>query len=85
MKRFVFFEFIQFVLTFVLHIYICFQLVAFVREHMWHKNLLMSNSMRLELTLFSSINYLWLVKLVYIGFIVPLSWGVFTLVCFTRL
>ena len=34
-ERFVFFKFIYFVLTYVL--YICFQLVAFVREHMWHK------------------------------------------------
>ena len=42
-------------------------------------------SMRLELTLVSSINDLWLVTLVYIGVVVPLSWSVFTLVLFTRL
>ena len=36
-KRFVFFEFIYFVLTYVLYIYVRFQLVAFVREHVWHK------------------------------------------------
>ena len=42
-------------------------------------------SMRLELTLVSSINDLWLVRLVYVGVVVPLSWSVFTLVCFTRL
>ena len=51
-------------------------------EHMWHKAFLMGYSMRLELTLVSSINDLWLVKLVYIGVVVPLSWSVFTLVCF---
>ena len=32
--------------------------------------------------LVSSINDPWLVKLVYIGVVVPLSWSVFTLVCF---
>ena len=32
---------------------------AFVREHMWHKALLMVYLMRLELTLVSSINDLW--------------------------
>ena len=45
----------------------------------------MGYSMRFELTLVSSINDPWLVKLVYIGVVVPLTWGVFTLVCFTRL
>ena len=35
------------------YIYVCFQLVAFVREHMWHKALLMGYSMKLELTLVS--------------------------------
>ena len=67
------------------YIYVCFQLVAFIREHMWHKAFLMGNSMRLELTLVSSIIDPWLVKLVYIGVVVPLSWSVFTLVCFTCL
>ena len=62
------------------YIYVCFQLV-FVREHMWHKALLMGYSMRLELILVSSISDLWLVRLVYIGVVVPLSWSVFTLVC----
>ena len=33
MKRFVFFKFIYFVLTYVLYIGVCFQLVAFVKEH----------------------------------------------------
>ena len=38
--------------------YICvsFQLVAFVREHIWHKALLMEYLMRLEITLVSSFN-----------------------------
>ena len=59
-KRFVFFEFILFLHT--CYVYVCFQLVAFVREHMWHKALLMGYSMRLELTLVSSLNdfqYVW--------------------------
>ena len=73
-KRFVFFEFIYFVLTYVLYIYVCFQFVAFVRDHIWHKAFLMGYSIRLQLTLVSSINDLWLVKLVHIGVVVPLSW-----------
>ena len=67
------------------YIYECFQLVALVREHVWHKALLMGFSMRLKLTLVSSINDFWLVRLVYIGVVVRFSWSVFTLVCFTRL
>ena len=59
--------------------YVCFQLVAFVREHVWHKAFLMKYSKKLELTLVSSINDPWLVRLVYIGVVVPLSWNVFTL------
>ena len=35
---------------------VCFPLFAFVREHMWHKALLMGFSIRLELTLVSSLN-----------------------------
>ena len=42
------FEFILFLHT---YIYICFQLVTFVREHVWHKASLMEYLMRLELTL----------------------------------
>ena len=49
--RFVFFKFIYFVL-----ICVCFQLVAFVREHIWHKALLMGYSMRLELIFVCSLN-----------------------------
>ena len=54
------------------YIYVCFQFVAFVKEHVWHKDFLMGYSMRLELTRVSSINDPWLVKLVYIGVVVPL-------------
>ena len=46
MKRFVFFEFIYF----CSYIRVRFQLVAFIREHIWHKSSLMTFSMRLELT-----------------------------------
>ena len=72
-KRFLFFKFIYFVLTYMLYVYVCFQLVAFIGEHMWHKALLMGYSMRLELTLVSSLNDLWLVRWVYIGllFLLP--------------
>ena len=63
------------------YIHVCFQLVAFAREHVWHKAFLMGYSMRLELTLVSSINDHCLVRLVYIVVVVPLSWSVFTLVC----
>ena len=81
-KRFVFLNlFILFLHT--CYIYEYFQLVAFVREHMWNKAFLKGYSMRLELTLVSRINDLWLVKMVYIEVVVPLSWSVFTLVCFT--
>ena len=60
---------------------------------MWHKALLMGYSMRLELTLVSSLNNLWLVRQVYIGVILPLSksvlhwsafipiWYVYSCVC----
>ena len=50
---------------------------------MWHKALLMGYSVKLEITLVSSINDLWLARLVYIGVVVPLFRSVFTLVCFT--
>ena len=46
-KRFVIFEFIY---SFSSNIRVCFQFVAFVREHIWHKALLMGYSMKLELT-----------------------------------
>ena len=62
-----------------------FQLVSFVKEYVWHKVIFIWYSMRLELTLVSSINDSWLVKLVYIGVVIPLSCSVFTLVWFIRL
>ena len=43
------------------YICVCFQLVVFVREHIWHKALLMGYSMRLELTLDCSLNVFQLV------------------------
>ena len=76
---------VLYIYMYMCYIYVCFQLVAFVKEHVWHKAFLMGYSMRLELTLVSSTNDPWLVKLVYIGVVVPLSWSVITLVCFTRL
>ena len=36
--------------------YICFQVVDFVREHTWHKVLLMGDSVRFDLTLVSRVN-----------------------------
>ena len=60
-KRFVFFY--LFILFFhTCYICVCLQIVAFVRKHMWHKALLMGLSMRLELTLVSSLNDLWLFR-----------------------
>ena len=38
------------------YIHVCFQLVAFMREYIWHKALLMEHSMRLELTSVWSLN-----------------------------
>ena len=84
-ERFVSFESIYFLLTYLLYIYMfpacCFRQIYVLSSHMWHKAL----SMRFELTLVSSINDLWLVRLVYIGVVVPISWSVFTLACFIRL
>ena len=45
-KRFVFFR----INLFCSYIRVCFQLVAFVREHIWQKPLLIEYSVRLELT-----------------------------------
>ena len=50
--------------------------------YMYVSSLLIVYSMRLELTLVSSINGLWLVRLGYIVVSFTLSWSVFTLVCF---
>ena len=50
------------------YIYVCFQFVAFIREHMWHNALLMGYLMRLELTLVSciNINYIYIYIYIYI-------------------
>ena len=45
------------------YMYVCFQFVAFVWEHVWHKAFLMGQSMRLELTLVSRKNDTCLVSL----------------------
>ena len=45
-KRFVLFR----IYLFILFLHTCFQLVAFVTEHIWQKALLMGYSMRLETT-----------------------------------
>ena len=52
-KRFVYLEFIY---SFCFYTSVCFELDAFVKEHVWHKDYLMGYSMRLELTQFSSLN-----------------------------
>ena len=43
-KRIVFFR----IYLFCFYICVCVQLVAFIREHIWHKALLMGYSIRLE-------------------------------------
>ena len=71
-KRFVFFECIY---LFCSYIRVCFQLLAFAREHIWHKVWLMGYSMRLEITCVCSLNDFLLVIGFYRG--LPL----FFLVC----
>ena len=71
-KRFVFFLFIY---LFCSYLRVCSQLVAFVREHICHKVLLMGYSMRLAPTRVCSLNDFQLVMGLYRGF--PL----FFLVC----
>ena len=46
MKRFAFFKFIYVLFS---YISVCFELVVFVRVHIWHETLLMGYTMRLEL------------------------------------
>ena len=50
------FFFLEFICLFDSYIGVCFQLVAFVLEHILHKALLMGYSMRLELTRVCSLN-----------------------------
>ena len=57
-KKFVFFR----IYLFCPYICVCFQVVAFAKEHIWHKALLMGYSMRLEFTYVYSLNvfnWLW--------------------------
>ena len=61
---------------------VCFQLIAFVREHVWHKALLMGYSMRLELMTVCSLNCFHFGMGFYGGHS-SFSLSVFTLVCFT--
>ena len=42
--------FLGFIYSICSYIYLCFQLIAFVNEHIWHKALLMGYSVRFELT-----------------------------------
>ena len=50
------FIFVGFIFLFISYIFVCFQLVVFVREYTWHKALLMGYSMRYELTRICSLN-----------------------------
>ena len=63
--------------------YICFQLFAFVREHIWRNALLMEYLMRLELTRVFSLNGFQLVMGLYRCHFSFFSLGLFTLVYFT--
>ena len=55
-KRFVFFKNLFILFLHTCYICVYFQLVAFVREHIWHKAFLMGYSVRLELILVCSLN-----------------------------
>ena len=61
MKRFVFFR----ISLFCSYISVCFQFVAFLREHIWYRALLMIYSIRLELTCVCSLNDFLLVMGLY--------------------
>ena len=49
-----FVSFLGFIYLFCSYIHVCFQLVAFVREHVWHKALLIVNSL-----VFGVFSWLW--------------------------
>ena len=55
-----FYFFLEFIKPFCSYIRVCFQLVTFVREHVWHKALLMEYSMRLEFARVCSLVFSWL-------------------------
>ena len=77
MKRFVFLR----IYLFCSYIRVCFQLVAFIREHIWHKVLLMEYSTRHELTPVCSLNDFHLVVGLYRGNSLFFIECVFTLIC----
>ena len=58
-------NFLEFIYLFHSYRRVYFQLVAFVKEHIWHKALLMGYSMRLELTRVCSLNYFQLLMSLY--------------------
>ena len=64
-KRIVFFDRVIYLSRSYIHV--CFQLVAFAREHIWYKAVLMGYSMRLELTCVCSLNGFQLVISLYGG------------------
>ena len=72
-KRFVYFLNLFILFSHTCYICICFQLVAFVREHILHKTLIMGYSMRLELTLVHSLNVFPFGCGFYIEVILPFS------------
>ena len=73
-----------FIYSFCSYIHVCFQLVAFVREHIWHKALLMGYLKRLELNRVCSLNGFQLVMGLYRGhplfFRVCLLWSALPLI-----
>ena len=80
MKRFALF--LGFIYLFYSYIRVCFQLIALVREHIWHKALFMGYLLRLELTCVCSLNGFQLVMSFYEGHS-SLFHKVFTKACFT--
>ena len=61
------FIFLRFIYSFCSYIHVCFQRVAFVREHICHKAVLKAYKMRLELTHICSFNGSQFVRSLYIG------------------
>ena len=59
--------FLDFIYLFCSYIRVCFQLVAFVIKHIWHKVLLTGYSMRIEITHVCSLNDCQLVMGLYRG------------------
>ena len=61
-KRFIFLN-LSLLFLHMCYIYVCFQLIDFVRECMWHKTMLMGYTMKLELTYYI---YLYIIHNIYI-------------------